>query len=127
MANFCEIDENNIVLRCLVIPDEEEHRGEEYLNVDCNISGRFLKASYNTRAGIYYLPNSNEPHPDQSKAFRKNMPGPGWFYDEEQDAFIPPKPFPSWVFDDETFQWLAPVAYPDDIENIYIWDEESQI
>lgn len=31
MAHFAEVDENNLVTRVLVVPDDQEYRGEEYL------------------------------------------------------------------------------------------------
>jgi len=77
MAHFAELDDNNVVLRVLVVPDEQEHRGEEYLAQDCRLSGRWIQTSYNgtirgTYAGIGYVYDSlqdvffdpTEPDPD---------------------------------------------------------------
>jgi hypothetical protein len=87
--------------------------------------GEWLQTSYNTRGGIHYLPDSDTPSPDQSKALRKNYAGIGYTYDFSRDAFIPPKPYPSWVLDDFSCTWIPPVPYPDD-GNRYIWDESTQ-
>ena len=46
MAHFAKIDENNIVVDVLVVPNEEEHRGEEYLN-EIGFTGRWIQTSYN--------------------------------------------------------------------------------
>lgn len=46
MAHFAHIDENNIVTEVLVVPDEQEHRGEEYLN-ELGLEGRWIQTSYN--------------------------------------------------------------------------------
>ena len=46
MAHFAKIDENNIVVEVLVVPNEEEHRGEEYLN-ELGLEGRWIQTSYN--------------------------------------------------------------------------------
>jgi hypothetical protein len=46
------------------------------------------------------------------------------YYDYEKQTFINPKPYPSWVLD-ESNVWVAPVAYPDDLDNAYMWDEET--
>ncbi len=73
MAHFAQIDENNIVLQVLVIPDFQEHRGQEYLANDLNLGGIWKQTSYNNR-------------------IRKNYAGIGFTYDEIRDAFIPPKP-----------------------------------
>ena len=47
MAHFAEIDSNNVVLRVLVVADEHEHRGQEFLAVDCNLGGTWIQTSYN--------------------------------------------------------------------------------
>jgi len=85
----------------------------------------WIQTSYNTRGGIHYKPNTNEPSEDQTKALRKNYAGIGYTYDVARDAFIPPKPFNSWVLNEESCLWEAPVPMPDD-GNIYEWDEDSQ-
>jgi hypothetical protein len=46
------------------------------------------------------------------------------YYDYEKQTFISPKPYPSWVLD-ESNVWVAPVAYPDDLDNAYMWDENT--
>lgn len=89
MAHFAEIDENNIVLRVVVVPNNEEHRGEQFLAVDLLLGGRWIQCSYNGR-------------------IRKNYPGPGFTYDPVRDAFIPPQPDPSWAFDETTCNWIDP-------------------
>jgi len=47
MAHFAEIDSNNVVLRVLVVADEHEHRGQEFLANDCNLGGTWVQTSYN--------------------------------------------------------------------------------
>ena len=86
--------------------------------------GQWLQTSYNTRGGVHYQPDSDQPSADQSKALRKNYAGIGYTFDEERDAFIPPQPFESWLLDEESCLWEAPVAYPADGE-LYQWDEET--
>ena len=122
MAHFAELDENNIVTRVNHAPDnitEEEIRARG-LNV--------RQCSYNTAAGVHYDPITGEASADQSKAFRKNYPGPGFSYDAERDAFIPPKQYPSWTLNETKCMWEAPVAPPLDEEDGFLkeWDEESQ-
>lgn len=87
--------------------------------------GRWIQTSYNTRGGVYYLPDSDIPAPDQSKALRKNFASIGYSYSFDLDAFIPPKPFPSWTLNTETCLWVAPVPYPNDGQ-YYYWDEQTQ-
>ena len=57
MAHFAELDENNVVLRVLVVPNEVEHRGEEYLRDEIGLGGRWIQTSYNaTIRGKYATP-----------------------------------------------------------------------
>ena len=67
------------------------------------------RTSYNTHGGIYYT--NGEPSLDQSKAFRKNYAGIGYYYDSIRDAFIPPKPFPSWILDESTCLWQSALQW----------------
>jgi hypothetical protein len=101
MAHFAELDSNNIVLRVLCLDNfvMENDQGQrvEQLGIDF-LQGLYgsntiwAQTSYNTRAGIYYIPGTIEPDPDQSKAFRKNYAGINYSYDPTRNAFINPKP-----------------------------------
>ena len=119
MAHYAYLDENNIVTSVIVGKNEDEAPGdwETYYGAK--------RTSYNTRGGVYYDPNSNEPGADQTKAFRKNYAGIGYTYDAARDAFIPPQPYPSWVLNETSCLWDAPVAYPTDGKR-YSWDEATQ-
>jgi hypothetical protein len=86
--------------------------------------GEWIQTSYNTRGGVHYQANSNEPSEDQTKALRKNYAGIGYTYDAQKDAFIPPKPFESWVLDETSCLWEAPTPYPNDGER-YTWNETT--
>ena len=86
--------------------------------------GEWIQTSYNTRGGVHYQANSNEPSEDQTKALRKNYAGIGYTYDAQRDAFIPPKPFESWVLDETSCLWEAPTPYPNDGER-YTWNETT--
>ena len=116
MAHFAQIDENNVVQQVLVI-DQEEINSYRWGD-----PATWVQTSYNTRGGVYYTPNTNNPDPDQSKAFRKNYAGIGYTWDGV--GFAPPQPFPSWIKDSSTYQWDAPVPYPDD-GKLYRWDEDT--
>jgi hypothetical protein len=71
MAHFAEIDSNNVVLRVLVVADEHEHRGQEFLADDCNLGGTWVKTSYNGN-------------------IRGKFAGVGDIYDEVNDEFYTP-------------------------------------
>jgi hypothetical protein len=83
-----------------------------------------VQTSYNTRGGIYYIPETTTPDLDQSKAFRKNYAGIGYTYNAALDAFIPPQPYSSWTLNTFTCDWNSPVPYPMD-GLIYSWDEQT--
>ena len=104
MAHFAEIDENNIVVRVLVVPDEQEHRGQEYLANDLQLGGRWIQTSYNNN-------------------IRGRFAGIGFRYLPEEDIFIQYQPFPSWSLDEE-YVWRPPVPIPND-GHLYKWDEEN--
>jgi hypothetical protein len=85
---------------------------------------KWIQTSYNTRGGVHYIPNTNIPSEDQSKALRKNYAGVGYTYDVERDAFIQPKPFGSWILNEQTCIWEPPF-WPPESKNTLRWDEES--
>ena len=82
----------------------------------------WVQTSYNTRGGIHYAPDSNEP--DGGVALRKNYAGIGYTYNSDKDAFISPKPFPSWNLNEETCVWEAPIEHPNDGKP-YSWKEDT--
>lgn len=115
MAHFAEVDSNNKVIRVLVVPDEQENRGQEYLAQDCQLGGTWVQTSYNTKKGVHRLGGA---------PFRKNFAEIDFSYDPIRDAFIPPKKYQSWVLDEQTCLWNPPVPYPNDGKR-YIWDEPT--
>lgn len=125
MAHYVTLDENNIVISGGPGIDEDILlEGLEPELFYGNIVGKVVKrTSYNTRGGIHYQSDNNTPSEDQSKAFRKNYAGLGYYYDEVRDAFIPPKPFPSWTLNEESCLWDSPVPYPND-GKMYTWNED---
>jgi len=84
--------------------------------------GEWIQTSYNTRGGVHYDPETNEP--DGGEALRKNFAGVGYNYDAQADAFYPPQPYTSWTLDTDTYLWNPPVAMPDD-GNRCTWNEET--
>ena len=118
MAHFAKV-QNGIVTQVIVAEPE-------FFQTFVDTSpGEWIQTSYNTRGGIHYNPETNEPSADQSKAFRKNYAGTGFTYDKTRDAFIPPKPYESWTLNEETCLWDSPVPYPDDGE-MHSWNEQTQ-
>ncbi len=112
MAHFARI-EDNIVTQVLVVPDNAEDRGQDYLANDLGLGGTWKKTSYNTQAGV---------HANGGTPYRKNYAGVGFTYDATRDAFIPIKPFDSWILNEDTCAWEAPTPYPQD-GKLYVWNE----
>jgi hypothetical protein len=111
MAHYAKIDNNNIVIKVIVIDEE---------TVNSGVFGdplSWIQTSFNTYGGEHSLDGT---------PLRKNYAGAGYTYDKDRDAFIPPKPYPSWILDEDTCQWDAPVPKPAPREDgkIHIWDED---
>lgn len=68
MAHFAKIDENNKVVEVLVVPDAEEHRGNEYLN-ELGLTGTWIQTSYNARIRGKYagIGDTYDPVADEFK------------------------------------------------------------
>ena len=116
MGHFAKVS-NGIVTRVIVA------EADFFNNFVDDSPGQWIQTSYNTRGGVHYQPNANEPSEDQSKALRKNYAGIGYTYDTTKDAFIPPQPFNSWTLNEDTCFWDSPVPYPED-GKLYKWNEE---
>ena len=115
MAHFAKV-QDRIVTQVIVAEPE-------FFNTFVDTSpGEWIQTSYNTRGGVHYAPNSNDP--DGGEALRKNYAGIGFTYDRGRDAFIPPRPYASWTLNDSTCLWEAPVSYPTDGQD-YIWNEDT--
>lgn len=124
MAHFSEIGNENIVARVLVIPNEQEHRGEDFIKNELGIDGRWIRTSFNTFGGIHYDQETGLPSENQEKSLRKNYGAVGFFYDEEKDAFIPPRPPEgTWILNEETCLWERPIPMPE-TGGPWIWNEE---
>lgn len=115
MAHFAQLDENNIVINCIVVHNNElldengnesEAKGIQFCKDHYGQDTIWIQSSYNGN-------------------FRKHHAGLGYYYDEVKDAFIPRKLFESWTLDEETCTWQPPVPHPED-ERPYYWNEETQ-
>jgi len=103
MAHFAEIDSNNKVLRVLVVPNEQENRGQEYLADELNMGGTWIQTSYNANFGVKYAAIDD-------------------VWDAERNAFISPKPYESWVLNEQTCSYEAPIAKT---SGKYHWSEDD--
>ena len=119
MAYYAVLDDNNYVIDMKSAGHENDWDGEiGWFN---QLSIVHKRTCPNTLGGVHY---TNEIlSQDQSKAFRKNYAGIGYYYDSIRDAFIPPKPFPSWTLNEDSCLWDSPVPYPND-GKMYRWNED---
>lgn len=115
MAHFAELDENNVVLRVIVVSNKDTSDADGVEDESIGIAfcrrlfgGKWIQTSYNAN-------------------FRKNYAGIGYTYDSALDAFIAPKPDDgeTWVLDTQKAQWVHPLAMPEDGKN-YKWNETTQ-
>jgi len=130
MGSFVKLNNQNYVIQGVSLINEiftingieNEQIGIDFLNKIYKTNDVWKQTSYNTIGGIHYT--NGELSLDQSKAFRKNYAGIGYYYDSIRDAFIPPKPFPSWTLDEFSCLWQSPIPYPND-GKLYQWNEET--
>ena len=119
MAHFAELDNNNVVLRVVVVGNDcvpsDEHIDGETWCINFFKGGTWKQTSYNHN-------------------FRKQYAGIGYTYDAAKNKFISPQPHASWALDAND-DWQAPVTYPtittygsnDPLDRYMIsWDEAGQ-
>ena len=114
MAHFAEIDENNIVLRVIVVSNNE-------LLDDAGVESETKGVKF-----CQYLLGGNWKQTSYNGNIRKNYAGIGYTYDAGRDAFIPQKPpYASWVLNEQTCLWESPTPMPTD-GKMYFWDEAKK-
>lgn len=112
MADFAELDSNNVVIRVLVVADKDASDANNIIQE--SIGADFCNKVF---GGTWKLTNTDS-------SFRKNRASVNYTYDPAKNAFIPPKPFPSWLLNETTCRWGAPVPYPQDTQ-LHSWDEAT--
>jgi hypothetical protein len=97
MAHFAELDNDSIVLRVVVIGNDDikDGNGQESEAVGIAFCKQLLGQD-TTWAQTSY-----------NGSIRKNYAGIGYTYDAGRNAFIPPKPQDDAVLDEETCQWVV--------------------
>jgi hypothetical protein len=122
MAHFAEIDDNNTVLRIIVIDNanciDDQGNESEQVGIDyCTnlLGGRWLQCSYNTRMNQHLLGDA---------PFRGNFPGIGFTYDPENDVFLPPKVYKAWVYEPTIANWVPPFLPPAEPGKFFNWSNE---
>jgi len=114
MAHFAELDNNNVVLRVVVVGNDcvpsDEHIDGETWCINFFKGGTWKQTSYNNN-------------------FRKQYAGINYTYDAAKNKFISPQPYTSWALDAND-DWQAPVTYPTDTgteesPKFISWNEEN--
>jgi len=119
MAHYAKLDENNVVLDVIVIDtnetlDENGNENEEKGRAFCELltgHAKWKKTSYNTLGGIYYDNATNQPHEDQTKAYRLNFAQVGYVFNEELNGFVQGsknKKYPRMIINPTTGLWVMP-------------------
>jgi len=107
MAHFAQLDENNLVIKVIVVHNNEliengvESESKGIAFCQSLFGGNWVQTSFNHN-------------------IRKQFAGIGYTYDSDSDVFIAPQPFASWSLDNN-FDWQAPIEKP---EGHWYWDEE---
>lgn len=115
MAHFAEINNDNVVLRVLVV------RNEDMLDADGNeaeaVGAVILQ-------GLFGGTGDNWVQTSFNNTFRKQHAGIGYSYNRDADVFISPCPYKTWVLNAD-FDWEATVDKPDDGKHYY-WNEDKE-
>ena len=118
MAHFAELDSNSVVIRVVVISNED---------VDAN--GGDLSVAAETFVGtlIPFIDDAERTgvawkQTSYNNNFRKQYARIGGKYDTAKDKFLDEQPFSSWTLDGSD-DWQAPITRP----NIIVpkWDEDN--
>ena len=124
MAHFAELNSSNVVLRVIVVSNDDVNAngGDQHADAEA-----FVKTIVpHSTGGVAWKQTSYNHN------FRKQYAGIGDTYDATKDVFIKPKPHASWTLDSDN-DWQAPLTRPDDCmvkdpENgtkAYTWDESA--
>jgi len=110
MAHFAELDENNVVLRVIVVGNSDTSTADGVEKESIGVAfcerlfgGRWVQTSYNGN-------------------IRKRYAGIGYTYHADLDAFISPKPHPEAILNTDIADWVSP---PSDGQS-YTWNEQTK-
>ena len=123
MAHFAELSQANIVLRVVVIDNNDviANGGDQSATAEKAVEQIVPFSKW----GVKWVQTS------YNNNFRKQYAGIGYTFDSVKNKFIAPQPFASWSLDAND-DWQAPVAYPtvttygDNVKYFISWDEAGQ-
>lgn len=117
MAHFAELDNNNKVLRVIVIDNDITYTPEGLEDESLGIA--FCKSIFGE--------STNWVQTSYNSNFRNKYAGIGDTYLADRNIFVTPCRFPSWSLN-ENNEWEAPIPMPPAPENpldYYEWDERE--
>ena len=122
MAHFAEVNSYGLVLRVVVIDNND---------VNANGGDQSVGAEEKVKSIVPFTTGSRWVQTSYNNNFRKQYAGIGYTFDSTKNKFISPQPFASWSLDAND-DWQAPVAYPtvttygDNVRYMISWDEAGQ-
>ena len=122
MAHFAEVNSYGLVLRVVVIDNND---------VNANGGDQSSGAEEAVKKIVPFTSGSRWIQTSYNNNFRKQYAGIGYTFDSAKNKFIAPQPFASWSLDSND-DWQAPVAYPtvttygDNAPYMIIWDEANK-
>jgi len=121
MQHFAELDDENIVLRVIVVDDKDcsDENGNISEEIGCAFCNMVTDSVPPTnKTGRWVITYCN------GEGIRKNFAGRGDVYDSVRNAFIAPVPYDNWVLNEELCRWEPPVVRPND-GLVYNWNQEE--
>tara|TARA_R110000744_G_scaffold14792_1_gene41873 strand:+ start:176 stop:679 length:504 start_codon:yes stop_codon:yes gene_type:complete len=103
MAHFAELDDNNVVIRVVVVGNDVTTASGPLGDNDMHVDGETWCVNF-FKGGTWKQTSYNNN-------FRKSYCGAGHIYDAAKDKFLLPQPHASWALDVND-DWQAPVTYP---------------
>ena len=122
MAHFAEINSYGLVLRVVVIDNND---------VNANGGDQSAGAEEAVKKIVPFTTGNRWVQTSYNNNFRKQYAGIGYIFDSIKNKFIAPQPFASWSLDSND-DWQAPVAYPtvttygDNVRYFISWDETER-
>jgi hypothetical protein len=102
MAHFAEVNSYGLVLRVVVIDNND---------VNANGGDQSAGAEEAVKKIVPFTSGNRWVQTSYNNNFRKQYAGIGYTFDSTKNKFIAPQPFASWSLDAND-DWQAPVAYP---------------
>lgn len=121
MASFAQLDDNNVVINVIKIPNDgdilDENGNESEALGIAKCKSLFGGNDSNWKQTFF----GENPR-------RFQVASIGGSYDPQHDVFIPKPLWTSWVLDTSTYTWVAPLSKPDDndLPEEWIWEESSR-